>query len=56
MTERPTMKEIDHASPFADELTSVWHRGDEQRPEETDDGAETSEAGERDPAETVADD
>lgn len=56
MPERPTMKEIDHYSPFADELTSVWHRGGEERPEGTDDGVEAAEAGEHDPAETVADD
>lgn len=24
------MKDIDHSSPYADELTSVWHRGDEE--------------------------
>lgn len=57
MPKRPTMKEIDHTSPFANELTSVWHRGEEERPEETDDDAEAIESGERsDPAETPADD
>lgn len=56
MPKRDTMKDVDHSSPFADELTSVWHRGDEDRSEETADGAEAAESGERDPAETVADD
>ena len=53
------MKDIDHSSPFADELTSVWHRGDEERIEEQEPGddARAAEPGEQsDPAETVADD
>lgn len=57
MPKRHTMKDIDHCSPFADELTSVWHRGDEERIEEPDGDAGAVESGEQpDPAETVADD
>lgn len=59
MTKRSTMKDIDHCSPFADELTSVWHRGDEERIEgqESDDDTRAAELGEQsDPAQTVADD
>lgn len=44
MPERHTMKDVDHCPPFADELTSVWHRGDEKRIEELDDGAEAAES------------
>lgn len=44
MPERHTMKDVDHCSPFADELTSVWHRGDEERIEEPDDGSEAAES------------
>lgn len=59
MPKRRTMKDIDHSSPFADELTSVWHRGDEERIEEqeSDDDTRAAEPGEQsDPAQTVADD
>lgn len=52
MPKRHTMKDVDHCSPFADELASVWRRGEEGRPERADaEGVESSE-----PAETVADD
>ncbi|WP_336343590.1 hypothetical protein [Halalkalicoccus ordinarius] len=44
MPERHTMKDVDHCPPFADELTSVWHRGGEGRIEESDDGAEAAES------------
>lgn len=40
---RDTMKDIDHSSPSADELTSIWHRGDEGRSETTENAAELDE-------------
>lgn len=57
MSNRQTMKEIDHTSPFADELTSVWYRGEEERIEETDDAPEATEADDpSDPVRMPADD
>ncbi len=49
-----TMKDVDHASPFADELTSVWHRGDEQAVGETDTASEPDDRTDR--TKNVADD
>ncbi|MFC6903699.1 hypothetical protein [Halalkalicoccus tibetensis] len=40
---RDTMKDIDHSSPSADELTSIWHRGDEGRSEMKEDAADVDE-------------
>lgn len=38
-----TMKDIDHRSPYADELTSVWQRGDEDDRENDGKAAEPDE-------------
>lgn len=57
MPKRQTMKEIDHTSPFADELTSVWHRGDEERIEGPDDAPEATDSDDQsDPVRMPADD
>jgi hypothetical protein len=40
---RDIMKDIDHSSPSADELTLIWHRGDEGRSETTENAAELDE-------------
>jgi hypothetical protein len=53
MPKRHTMKDVDHCSPFADELTSIWHRGGEGR---TEDESEAAGPDGSDPVETVADD
>lgn len=36
---KDTMKDIDHRSPSADELTSIWHRGEEGHSETTENPA-----------------
>ncbi|WP_162993906.1 hypothetical protein [Halalkalicoccus subterraneus] len=40
---KDTMKDIDHSSPSADELTSIWYRGDEDRSATTENAAELDE-------------
>lgn len=57
MSKRHSLKEIHRSPPSADELTSVWHREDQQATEGTDDAVEAAGSNERsDLPETAADD